>query len=72
MTLDGDLVELIGEGNLVGGVLPAAGAGSADIVDAHAIAVAAEDDRAVVVTGDPGDLERLAAPHPGVTVVALS
>lgn len=57
---------------LVGGVLQAAGAGSEDLVDAHAIAVAAEDDRAVVLTGDPGDLERLAAPYPGVTVVALS
>jgi len=58
--------------HLVGGVLHAAGAGSEDIVDAHAVAVTAEDDRAVVVTGDPGDLERLAAPYPGVTVVALS
>lgn len=72
MTLDGDLVELIGEGNLFGGVLHAAGAGSADLVDAHVVAVAAEDDRAVVLTGEPGDLGRLAAPCPGVTVVALS
>ncbi len=56
---------------LVGGVLHAAGSGSEDLVDASAIAVGLEDDRAVVLTGDPRDLERLGAPYPTVTVVAL-
>ena len=57
---------------LVGGVLHAAGAGSEDIVDAHAVAVAAEGGRAVVLTGDPDDLERLAEPYSQVTVLALA
>lgn len=56
---------------LVGGVLAAAGAGSEDMVDAHVVAAAVEGGRSVVLTSDPEDLERLAAPYRSVTVVAL-
>lgn len=55
----------------VGGVLAAAGAGSEDIVDAHVVATAAESGRGVVVTGDPGDIGRLAAAYPFVTVTPI-
>ncbi len=48
---------------IVGGVLAAAGAGSALIVDAHAVAVAVEAGGGVVVTGDPDDLEGLGGPY---------
>jgi hypothetical protein len=56
---------------LVGGVLAAGGAGSEDVVDAHVVAVAVESGRSVVLTGDPTDLERLAAPYPSIAVIAL-
>lgn len=56
---------------MVGAVLGTAGAGSEDIVDAHVVATAAESGRAVIATGDPDDLERLAVPYPLVTVVGL-
>jgi predicted nucleic acid-binding protein len=56
---------------LVGGVLAAADAGSEDIVDAHVVAVAAEGGRSAVLTGDPDDIERLAAPYPLVAVIRL-
>ena len=56
---------------LVGGVLAAAGAGSELMVDAHVVATAVEAARAVIVTGDPDDVSRLAAPFPNVTVVPL-
>ncbi|MGQ0847045.1 MAG: PIN domain-containing protein [Sporichthyaceae bacterium] len=53
---------------IVGGVLAAAGAGSEDIVDAHVVAAALEAGGGVVVTGDPSDLERLAAAYPHIVV----
>jgi len=57
---------------LVGAVLRAAGADSAMIVDAHAVACAVEDGGGVVLTGDPSDLEALAAAYGSVTVVPLT
>ncbi len=56
---------------LVGGVLASADAGSEHLADAHVVATAVEVGRSIVVTGDAGDLERLAAPYPTVTVVTL-
>lgn len=56
---------------LVGGILAGAGADSEDMVAAHAIAVAVESGGGLVLTGDPDDLERLAASYANVTVVAL-
>jgi predicted nucleic acid-binding protein len=53
---------------LVGAVLAAARAGSADIADAHAIAAAVEAGGGVIITGDENDVERLAAPYPNVHV----
>lgn len=53
---------------IVGGVLAAAGAGSAMIVDAHAVAVAVAAGGGVVVTGDPDDIERLSGPYRHVVV----
>lgn len=47
----------------VGGVLHAAGAGSSQIVDAHVVAVCAEEGGGLILTGDPSDLVRLAAPY---------
>jgi len=55
----------------VGGVLAAAGSGSEDIVDAHCVATVVEQGRGVVLTGDPDDLSRLAAPYPTVTVRSI-
>lgn len=57
---------------LVGGVLSAARAGSEHLADAHVVATAVEDGRAVIVTGDPADLTRLAAPYPSIRVVGLA
>lgn len=56
---------------LVGGVLSASGAGSEDLADAHVVATAVEGGRAVVLTGDPGDIGRLAAPFASVAVISL-
>lgn len=56
---------------LVGGVLAASSAGSEDMVDAHVVATAIEGGRGIVITGDPDDLRRLAAPYASVTVVPL-
>lgn len=56
---------------LVGGILSGAGAGSENMADAHAVAAAVESGGGLVLTGDPDDLERLAAPYANVTVVAL-
>lgn len=53
---------------IVGGVLAAAGAGSAMIVDAHVIALAVESGGGVVVTGDEDDLGMLSAPYRHITV----
>lgn len=55
----------------VGAVLGAAKAGSSDIVDAHAVAAVVEVGGGVVLTGDKGDLDRLAAPYPTVQVVRV-
>ena len=56
---------------LVGGVLAGAGAGSEDMADAHAVAVAVEAGGGLVVTGDPSDLTRLAEGYANVIVVPL-
>lgn len=60
-----------GLARLVGGVLAAAGAGSDHLADAHVVATAVEGGPSIVVTGDPADLGRLAAPFTSVTVVGL-
>lgn len=56
---------------LVGSLLHEAGAGSALLADAHAVAVAVEDGGGTVVTGDPADLTRLAAAYGNVVVAPL-
>ncbi len=56
---------------IVGGVLAGADAGSSMIVDAHAVAVAVEAGGGVVVTGDRGDVERLAAPYHHIAVEGI-
>lgn len=57
--------------SLVGGVLSAAGADSADMVDAHCVAVAVQHGGGTVLTSDVGDIERLSAPyHRGIQVTA--
>lgn len=56
---------------LVGGLLYAAGLGSAHLADAHAVAAAVEAGGGVVLTADPDDLARLAGGDPRVVVVAL-
>lgn len=56
---------------LVGAILSAAGAGSEDLADAHVVAVAAEAGGGVVVTGDPVDMTRLAAPYRTIVVEAI-
>jgi predicted nucleic acid-binding protein len=60
-----------GLARLVGGVLAAARAGSEDLADAHVVATAIDAGGGVVLTGDPGDLERLAAGHPRLVVQAI-
>ena len=57
---------------LVGGVLLAADAGSAMIVDAHVVAAAVDGGGGVILTGDPVDLTRLSAPYPHITVVDIA
>ncbi|MGH1502962.1 MAG: type II toxin-antitoxin system VapC family toxin [Acidimicrobiales bacterium] len=56
---------------LVGGILHAAGAGSVDLADAHCVACAVEAGGGVVLTGDPRDIGRLAAPYANVHVGEL-
>jgi predicted nucleic acid-binding protein len=56
---------------VVGGVLAGAGAGSALLADAHVVAAAVEAGGGVVLTGDPDDMTRLAAPYPTVVVQQL-
>lgn len=56
---------------LVGSVLNAAGVGSDYLADAHAVAAAVEDGGGVVLTGDPGDIQRLADSYRNVAVEAL-
>lgn len=56
---------------LVGSVLATARATSADLVDAHVVAAAVESGGGVLLTGDPDDLQRLAASYPNVHVTAI-
>lgn len=53
---------------LVGGVLHAAGAGSADMVDAHCVAATVEYGGGVILTADTDDMIRLSAPYRNVIV----
>ena len=57
-----------GLARIVGGVLAGARADSADLADAHVVAVAVEAGGGVLVTGDAGDLGRLAAAYTNVQV----
>jgi predicted nucleic acid-binding protein len=57
---------------LLGAVLTEADAGSDRLADAHPVAVAVEAGGGVVVTGDPQDLTRLAAPYRTVIVQPLA
>lgn len=54
-----------------GGVLSKAGLSSSHAVDAFVVATALEFDAAVIATGDPVDIKRLAAPHRRLRVFAL-
>lgn len=56
---------------LVGSILAAARSGSALIVDAHVVAVTVEAGGGLVLTGDPSDLRRLAAPYRNVQIVDI-
>ena len=57
---------------LVGSVLAEAGVGSEHLADAHAVAAAVEVGGGVVLTSDPNDLSRLAAPYGTIVIVPLS
>lgn len=57
---------------LVGGILAAAGRGTADMVDAHVVGAAVECGGGVCLTGDPDDLDALAAAYPNVQVVDVN
>ena len=54
-----------------GGLLSKAGMRSANAVDAFVVATALEFDSAVIATGDPLDLKRLAAPHRRLRIFAV-
>jgi len=54
----------------VGAVLHGAGAGTVDIVDAHAVALAVSRGGGIVITADPDDIDRLASAAPAVRVVS--
>lgn len=56
----------------VGGVLAGSRAGSEFLADAHVVATAVEAGGGVILTSDPDDLSRLAAPYPSVIVENLS
>lgn len=53
----------------VGAILHAAASGSADLVDAHVVAVCLPTNGGVVITSDPDDIHRLAAVVPTVRIV---
>jgi predicted nucleic acid-binding protein len=53
----------------VGSVLHGASAGTKDMVDAHSVAIASMHGRALVVTADPDDIQRLASAVPAVRIV---
>lgn len=57
---------------LVGGILAAADRGSAHVVDAHVVAATVECGGGVCLTGDPDDLNALAAPYANVQVVDIT
>lgn len=54
-----------------GGLLGAAKMASRHAVEAFVVATALEYDSAVIATGDPDDMQRLAAPHRNVRIFAL-
>lgn len=54
----------------VGAVLHGAGAGSADLVDAHVVAVCARRGGGLVVTSDPDEIARLADAVPSARIVS--
>jgi predicted nucleic acid-binding protein len=56
---------------LVGALLSAAGFGSEAMVDAHVVAAAVEAGGGLCLTGDPVDLERLAAGSPAVVIAGV-
>lgn len=60
-----------GLARFVGAVLHGAELGSAEIVDAHVVAVAVEAGGGIALTGDEDDLTRLAAPYRSVLVEPL-
>lgn len=53
----------------VGSILHGAGTGTADVVDAHSVAVAAIHGGGIIVTADPSDIQRLSSAVPAVRVV---
>lgn len=53
----------------VGAILHGAGAGSADIVDAHVVAACVPYGGGMIVTSDPDDISRLADVVPHVRIV---
>jgi len=56
---------------IVGNILARAGLGSAHHVDATVVATAVLAHSAVIVTGDPNDLKKLAAGLPGIRIEAV-
>lgn len=57
---------------LVGGVLAAARSATELIVDAHVVAAAVEAGGGVVLTSDPKDLVKLAAPYRNIQVIDIT
>jgi len=57
---------------LIGALLSEAGASSALFADAHPVAVAVETGGGVVLTADPDDLSRLAAPYRTVVIESMA
>jgi len=56
----------------VGAVLYGAATGSADLADAHVVAVCARRGGGLVITSDVGDIARLAAAVPSARIVSRS
>jgi predicted nucleic acid-binding protein len=54
-----------------GGLLAQARMSSEDAIDAFVVATALEFNAAVIASGDTGDLARLAAPYPHVSLMQL-
>ncbi len=59
-------------GLLVGAVLDASTSSSIDIVDAHLVAVCIRAGGGLVITSDPTDIQRLAAPFTGLRIMTRS